>query len=162
MFGLSKKEMEIIRWLEAERRQFLTSADLERFCNSRIQRYNLTKSLVRKHLLVKLNRRKYYYMSFTSSLPNQYALIDEICDGVGYVIGGLSAAHYWRLTGQSPQTIDVYTTRRQGTVFICGIRIRFHRTSAKRLQKAVRQTFDNRGFFILSNKETSKWVRKNI
>ena len=115
--------------------------------------------MVQKKILARLNKKKYYYQSIRTVPLEPFILVDEMCDGKDYLIGDLSAAEYWHLSSQHPDTIDVYTTRRQGKVTVCKIQIHFHRTTKKKLEKAVSQTMGGHPFLILSNKETSKWLR---
>jgi len=161
--GLSKKEMEIISWLEFHERYFFTSAEIDNFVGSRTQRYNVIKNLAKKGRIVKLNRAKYYLVPIRAKSgswsENPFIVADEACDGRDYFIGGWAAANYWRLTDQIPMRIDVYTTRRQGEINALSTRITFHRTTRKRLGKAVTKSVQGHPFRLLSRREAGKWMK---
>jgi len=163
MKGLSKKEVEIISWLEFHGRYFFTSPDIDSFVKNRTQRYNVIKRLVKKGRIIKLNRAKYYLVPIKarsgSWSENPFIIADEACNGKEYFIGGWAAANYWKLTDQIPMRIDVYTTRRQGEIEALNTKISFHRTSKKRLEKAVMKSVQGHSFRILSRKEARKWMK---
>ena len=87
-----------------------------------------------------------------------FILVDEICDGGEYFLGGYAAANYWRLTEQVPMQMDVYTTRKQGTMRIMNNRLVFHRTTKKRLQQAVERKIGEHPFRVLNKEEAKKWI----
>ena len=60
MKGLSKKEVEIVSWLEFNKKYFFATADIARFSRDKTQRYNIIKNLLKKRRIAKLNREKYY------------------------------------------------------------------------------------------------------
>ncbi|HLD41414.1 MAG TPA: hypothetical protein VJB06_00110 [archaeon] len=163
MKGLSKKEIEIVSWLEFHERYFFTSSDVERFVRSRMQRYSIIKNLARKGRIIKLNRAKYYLVPIKAKSgkwsENPFIIADEMCNSRDYFIGGWAAANYWRLTDQVPMRIDVYTTRRQGEAKILSAKIIFHRTSKKNLEKAVGKLLQGHTFRVASKNEAKKWLK---
>jgi len=163
MKGLSKKEMEIVSWLEFHERYFFTSTDIDRFAENRTQRYNVIKNLAKKGRIARLNRAKYYLVPVRARSgrwsENPFIIADEACDGKDYFIGGWAAANYWKLTDQIPMRIDVYTTRRQGNLNVLNAKITFHRTSKRRLGKAVVKRVQGHSFRMLSRKEAKKWMK---
>src|SRR3989344_1746180 len=117
--GLSKKEVEIISWLEFYQKYFFTSKDISSFFKNKNQRYNAIKSLLKKKRIIKLSREKYYLVPIRAKsgswVENPFIIADEIFNGEKYFVGGFAAANYWKLSEQIPMQIDVYTTKRQGT-----------------------------------------------
>ena len=161
--GLSKKEIEIVSWLEFDERYFFTSSDIDCFMDNRTQRYNVIRSLAKKGRIIKLNRSKYYLMPIKAKSgswsENPFIIADEACNGRDYFIGGWAAANYWKLTEQVPMKIDAYTTRRQGELNALNTRITFHRTTKERLEKAVTRQVQGHPFRILSKREVKKWMK---
>ena len=164
--GLSKKEIEIISWLEFHEKYFFTGKDIDIFTEDRMQRYNIIKNLSNKKRIFKLNRNKYYLVPIKAKSgrwsENPFIIADETCNGKDYFIGGWAAASYWKLTDQIPMLIDVYTTRRQGKIEVLNTRIAFHRTTKKRLEKAVVRSAQNHSFMILSKREAKKWMKSRL
>ena len=163
MIGLSKKEIEIISWLEFHEKYFFTSSDIDKFAGNMAQRYNIIKNLVKKKRISKLNKTKYYLVPIKAKSgkwsENPFIIVDEICNNRDYFIGGWAAANYWKLTDQIPMRTDVYTTRRQGKISILNTKIIFHRTSKKMLEKAVARFVQGHAIRILSKKESKKWLK---
>lgn len=163
MKGISKKEIEIISWLEFHNKYFFTSEDIDKFVSNKTQRYNVVKNLLRKQRIVKLNRTKYYLVPIKAKSghwsEHSFILADEICNGKDYFIGDWSAANYWRLTDQIPFVIGVYTTRRQGKISVMSSKILFHRTSKKMIERAVTRTIQDHLFRILSKEDSKKWMK---
>lgn len=163
MKGISKKEIEIISWLEFHGKYFFIVSEIERFAKNRTQRYNVIKNLIKKGRIVRLNRTKYYLVPIKAKSgkwsENPFVIADEVCNGRDYFIGSWAAANYWRLTDQIPMRIDVYTTRRQGKMNILNTRIVFHRTTKKRLEESVSESVQGHAFRILSKRETKKWLK---
>lgn len=165
MKGLSKKEIEIVSWLEFYERYFFTSEEIDRFTENKTQRYNIIKNLVKKGRVIKLNRNKYYLVPIKAKSgswsEHSFIIADEMMDGKDYFIGGWSAANYWRLTDQIPMRVDVYTTRRQGKVNVLNTKIVFHRTTKKRTEKAEVHEIKGHKFKILSKEDTKKWIKSD-
>ena len=163
MRGLSKKEIEIVSWLEFHKKYFFSSADIGRFSKNKAQRYNIIKNLVKKERIVKLNRTKYYLIPIKAKsgswAEHPFIITDEACDGNNYFIGGWAAANYWKLTDQIPMQIDIYTTKRQGKIKVLNTRLAFHRTTQKRIKNAAAKTVEGHLFRIESKKDSEKWMR---
>lgn len=163
MKGISKKEIEIISWLEFNQKYFFSSVDVDSFSDNITQRYNIIKSLIKKGRIVKLNRTKYYLIPIKAKSgswsEHPYIIVDEMCENKDYFIGGWAAANYWRLTEQIPMQMDVYTTRRQGKVKILNTRIVFHRTTRRRIQTAVRAEIEGHTFNMQSKEVTREWMK---
>lgn len=163
MKGLSKKEIEIISSLEFDKKYFFLSEEVDKFSESKTQRYNIIKNLLKKGRIVKLNRRKYYLVPIKAKSGSwseyPFMVADEIFNGEGYFIGGWSAANYWKLTDQIPMQVDIYTTKRQGKKRILNNRFVFHRTTEKRIKSAIRKKIGNHDFIIQNRRESKKWIR---
>jgi len=162
MQPLSKKEVEIIAQLEFDRKYFFTREDIRHFFKDNQQISDFIYGLRKKERIIKINRRKYYLIPIKAKSgtwsEDSFILTDEICDGKNYVIGGWFAANYWRLTDQIPVQVDVYTTRRQGKMKMMNTRLIFHRTSRRKIEKAVVQEISGHSFMIMSKEDTNQWV----
>lgn len=163
MKGLSKKEIEIISWLEFNKKYFFKNSDIKKFTKNNTQRYNIIKNLVKKNRIIKLNKTKYYLIPIKAKTgmwsEHPFIIADEICNGRDYFIGDWNAANYWRLTEQIPFEIHVYTTRKQGSMNVLSSKIVFHRTSKNRLKKSVKEDIQSHPFKILSKEESKKWIK---
>ena len=163
MKGLSKKEIEIISWLEFNKNYFFTTKDIDKFSKNKTQRYNIIKNLLKKKRIIKLNRTKYFLIPIHAKSggwsEHPFVIIDEIFDGKNYFIGGVAAANYWKLIEQIPFEFDVYTTKRQGKTTIFNARIVFHRTTENRIKNAVKGKKYGHDFLIQSRNETKKWMK---
>lgn len=162
--SLSKREVEIIAWLEFYDKYFFSLEDIENFFSNKTQRYNTIKSLVKKKRIVKINKGKYYLIPIKAKsgkwTEDPFIIIDEIVNGNDYYIGGWGAANYWRLTDQIPFRYDVYTTRRQGKYKILGVEIFFHRTTKKNISnKAIIKKIQNHDFKIINKRDSKKWMK---
>src|SRR3989338_3286213 len=163
MEPLSEKEVEIIAWLEFNKRYFFTVSEIDRFAKSRKQRYNIVYTLLKKRRIVKLNRRRYFLVPIRAKggawSEHPFIIVDEMMDSKDYFIGGWAAAHHWRLTEQVPAQTDVYTTRRQGKAIVLSTRIVFHRTTRERLGHGVVEQGQNHAVRILSKEDSDKWLK---
>ena len=163
MKGISATEIELISQLEFDKRYFFTSADVDKITKNKTQRYNFIKNLLKKKRIIKLNKTKYYLIPIKarsgSWAEEDFILVDEILEK-DYLIGGWAAAHYYHLTDQIPMRTDVYTTRRQGTYTLLGIRVVFHRTSKEKLKRAVTQRIKNHQFLILNKRKMKQWMKQ--
>ena len=163
MKGLSEKEIRIVAFLEFNKKYFFNASEIESFCKDKIQRYNLIKNLLKKGRIVKLNKTRYYLVPIKAETgtwaEHPFVLIDEICNGEGYAIGGWSAANYWHLTEQVPMMEEVYATKKQGIKNVLNTKIVFHRTSRKIVERAIIKKIQNHEFKILPKKETKKWMK---
>ena len=161
--GLSKKEIEIVSDLEFRQKYYFTNRDISKHFKNEIQRKNIIYNLKKKSRIKKRNRSKYYLIPIKARygkwVDNPFIAVDEICNGKDYFIGGYASSNYWKLTDQIPAQIDVYTTRRQGTIKIFNKRIVFHRTSVKNLKRGVIKKIENHNFIILNKKESEKWIK---
>ena len=164
--GISKKEIEIISWLEFNQKYFFTSVDIEKFSKDKTQRYNLIKNLLKKKRIVKLNKTKYYLIPIKAKSgswsEHSFIIADEVCNSEDYFIGGWAAANYWKLTEQIPMRVDLFTTKRQGKVQVLNTRIVFHRTTKKRLQYFVTKKIEQHEFKILNREESKEWLKSRI
>lgn len=164
MEGLSKKEIEIVAWLEFYEKYFFTSLDIEKFSKNKAQRYNIIKNLLKKKRIVKLNRTKYYLIPIKAKsgswTVHPFIIADEACNSNEYFIGGWAAANHWKLTDQIPMQIDVFTTKRQGKIRILNTKIAFHRTTKKRIEQAVTKKIGSAYTFKVEKRhESKKWLK---
>lgn len=161
--GLSRKEVEIVSWLEFYGKYFFRASEIGLFFKNNGQRYNVVKGLLKKKRIVKLGRNKYYLVPIKAKsgswVENPFIIADEIFGGNGYFVGGYAAAYFWKLSEQVPAQIDVFTTKRQGKKEILNMRFVFHRTTKKNLEKSVFAKIENHVFRVLEKKEAKKWMR---
>ncbi|MFT4304248.1 MAG: type IV toxin-antitoxin system AbiEi family antitoxin domain-containing protein [Candidatus Woesearchaeota archaeon] len=160
--GLSKIEIEIISSIEFSESYFFTIDQIEKYFTNENQRYNIIKRLMKKGRIIKLNNQKYYLIPIKAKKgfwsEHNFIIIDEIMDSKDYYIGGWSAAYYWKLTDQLPMRDDVYSTKKYGKKKIMNKNIIFHRIRKEALVKAVKRKIAKHSFYILSKKETKKWM----
>jgi predicted transcriptional regulator of viral defense system len=161
---LSKKQVEIVAWLEFYKRYFFTIKDIVHLFKNKKDRYNTIQRLIKKKRIVKLNKEKYALIPIKARIgkwsDEPFIVIDETLDGKDYYIGGWGAANYWRLTDQIPYRYDIYTTRRQGKYQILGNEIIFHRTTKRNINKnGCEQEINNHKFKILNKRATKKWMK---
>ncbi len=163
MKGLSQKEMEIVSFLEFEKRYFFTRDDIKKFFRTYNQMRHTIHKLIKKERIIRLNRNKYYLVPVKAKSgkwsENSFITVDEIMNSRGYFIGGWAAANYWRLTDQLPMKIEVYTTKRQGRKKYITTSIIFRRTTKKRLKSAVTETIQDHTFRILNKEDSRKWLK---
>jgi len=156
--GISKKELEIIAWLEFYEKYFFTTKEIKRFFRNKTQQYNIIKNLTKKKRIVKLNREKYYLIPIKAKSggwsEHPFVIADEIFNGENYFISDWAAANYWDLTDQIPMQIAVYTTKRQGKTNILNTKFSFHRTTKNKIQRAVIKSIKRHTFRVLNKKET--------
>lgn len=162
--SLSQKEVEIIAWLEFNKKYFFGTAEVAHFFKNKKQRYNVIQRLIQKKRVLKLNRERYYLVPIKATsgkwIEEPFIVIDEILNGKDYYIGGWGAANYWRLTDQIPFRFDVYTTRRQGKFKVLNTEITFHRTTMKSIiKKAMVAKIQNHDFRILNKRGSEKWMK---
>lgn len=163
MYGLSRREMQVIANLEFLQKHYFTRADIAGHFHSADQLRNTLYRLRRKGRVVLLNKGKYYLVPIKARTgvwaEHPLILADELFGGRGYYVGGWAAASYWKLTDQVPMQVDIYTTRRQGKHVILGTRFVFHRTTEKRTKEAVVQRIGDHPFHIISKERARKWLR---
>ncbi len=161
MKGISSKEIEIVSWLELENKRFFTKQDVKQFFKNKNEMNVYIHKLKRKDRIIRINKDKYYlipikaYKGRWSEHP--FIIIDEIFNGKDYFIGGKAAAHYWGYIEQIPTEIDVYSTKKQGSRKIFGVKINFRRTSKKNMQGFIAKKIKDHKFIIANKKKSSKW-----
>lgn len=161
--GLSKKETEIIAWLEFYQKYFFTIEDIQRFFKGKWQRYNTIKNLLKKKRIIKLNKQKYYLIPIKAKSggwsEHSFILADEIMNGKDYFIGGWSAANYWDLTDQIPFWTEIFSTKRQGKKKILNTGFIFRRTTAERVKQATIRKIHKHTFKIMNKGEMKRWMK---
>lgn len=161
--SLSKKEVELIAWLEFYQKYFFSAREIEQFFKDKKQRYNFVQRLIHKKRIVKLNREKYYLIPIKAKTggwaEDPFILADEIFNSKDYFIGGWSAANYWHLTDQIPFRIEVFTTKRQGRKKILNTEFIFRRTTPEKIKRAVIRKINKHTFLIINKKEAKKWMK---
>ncbi len=161
--GLSRKEIEIIAWLEFYQKYFFTIKDIAHFFKDRWQRYNTIKNLLKKKRIVKLNKEKYYLVPIKAKsggwAEDPFILADEIMSGKDYFIGGWSAANYYGLTDQIPFWIEVFSIKRQGKKKILNTGFIFRRTTPEKIKKALIRNIHKHPFRIMNKREMKKWMK---
>jgi len=160
MKGHSKKEIEIISFLELEGKRFFTRADIKKFFRSRSSITFAIHKLKVKKRIIKINKYKYYLIPIHAFKgkwsEHPFILVDEIFNGKGYFIGGKGAAHYWGLIEQIPTEIDVYSTTKQGKRKIFDTVINFRRI--RKLENFVEGKIKDHKFKIASKEMSKKWI----
>ncbi|MBS3137710.1 hypothetical protein J4232_04710 [Candidatus Woesearchaeota archaeon] len=163
MESLSKKEVEIIADLEFRKKYYFTTEDIRQHFENKKHIVNTIYRLRRKQRILKLNKNKYYLVPIKARYgkwtDNPLIVVDEICNGKDYFIGGWYAAYYWKLTDQIPMQVDIYTTRKQGKMKVLNKRFVFHRTSEKNMKKYVVQQITEHEFRIINQKESKLWMK---
>ncbi len=161
--SLSKKELEIISWLEFYQKYYFKIEDINKFFKNQTQRYNIIKNLIKKKRIVKLNKNKYYLIPIKARngkwMEHPFVLADEIFDGENYFIGGWSAANYYRLTEQIPFWVEVFTTKRQGRKIILNTKFTFRRTTKKRIMMSIIRKVEKHSFRIMNLEVMKKWMK---
>ena len=163
MKGLSEKEMEIVSYLEFEKKYFFTRKDINSFLPSYNQMRHTIHKLIQKRRVMSLNRNKYYLVPIKAKsgkwTEDSFILIDEIMDGEDYYVGGWACANYWKLTEQVPMKIEVFTTKRQGLKKYLTTTIIFKRTTKERIKLAVTQEINGHNFKIMNKEESKEWIK---
>lgn len=162
MKGLSKKEIEIISWLELEEKRFFTRTDIQKFFKSEHEMSIYISILKNKKRIVRINKSKYYLVPIQAYkdkwTEHPYIIIDEMFNGENYYIGGISAANYWRLTEQIPIQIDVYCTNKQGVEKIFNSIIKFKRQRKLNPKSYTARFIKEHPFNIATKEESKKWI----
>lgn len=163
MKGLSEKEMEIVSFLEFEKKYFFTREDIASFFSSYNQTRHTLHKLIQKGRIINLNRNKYYLIPIKAKsgkwVENSFTLVDEVMNGRDYFIGGWASANYWGLTEQVPMKIEVFTTKRNGIKKYLATTIIFKRTTKARIKKALTKEINAHSFRILGEEESKKWLK---
>lgn len=161
--GLSAKEMEMVSSFEFEEKYYFTRKDAKRFFKNGSTMNFYLHNLAKKKRVIRLNRRKYFMVPIRAKkglwAEHPFIIVDEMMDDSGYFIGGAYAKYYWKFIEQIPREIDVFTTKRQGSRTIFGIKINFHRTTQKNLKNAVRRKIARHPFFVLSKAKTAEGLK---
>lgn len=162
MKGLSSKEIEVISYLELENKRFFTRSDIKKFFKNENEMNVYIHKLKKKGRIIKLNKTKYYLIPIKAFKghwsEHPFILVDEIFNGKDYFIGGKAAAYYWGFIQQIPTEIDVYSTKKQGSKEIFGVRIRFIRTSRKNMRGFVVRKIKSHPFVIANKKRSKEWI----
>lgn len=161
--GLSAKELEVISCLELKEKYFFTREDIKKFFkNTNLMNYYIHK-LIKKGRIIKLNKTKYYLIPIKAKggfwAEHPLIIVDEICNGKDYFIGGNYAKYYWKFIEQIPREIEVYSTKKQGVMNVFNVKIKFRRTTTKNLKNAVKKKIGKYTFLIANKKKTKKWIR---
>ena len=162
MKGLSKKEIEIISWLELEKKRFFTRDDIRKFFKNEHEMSIYINILKNKKRIVRINKSKYYLIPIQAYkdrwTEHPYIIIDQIFNGKNYYIGGISAANYWHLTEQVPIQIDVYCTNKQGIKKIFNSIIKFKRQRKLNPKSYITKFVKEHPFNIATKKGCKKWI----
>ncbi|MBU1945946.1 MAG: hypothetical protein KKC54_03180 [Nanoarchaeota archaeon] len=163
MKGLSDKEIEIVAYLEFEKKYFFTRKDIAGFFSSYNQTRHTIHKLIQKGRIISLNRDKYYLIPIKAKSgkwsEDSFTLIDEVMNGKDYFIGGWAAANYWRITEQIPMKIEVFTIKRQGIKRYLTTTIIFKRTTKKQLKNSITQKRGSHTFRIFNKDASRKWLK---
>lgn len=165
MEGLSKKEIEVISALEFDKKYYFTRDDIRYHFQKESKLRHTIHKLLKKERIISLNKNKYYLIPIKAKrgkwADDAFVIADEIFNGKNYVIGGWSAANYWRLTDQIPMKIEVYTTKRQGTYKFLNTTFIFRRTTQKKIETtSVTEKIGEHDFKIMSKEESKQWFKK--
>lgn len=161
MKGISSKEIKVISWLELENKRFFTKKDIKQFFKNKNEMNVYIHKLKRKKRIIRINKDKYYLIPIKAYkdrwAEHPFIIIDEIFNGKDYFIGGKAAAHYWGHIEQIPTEIDVYSTKKQGSRKIFGVKINFRRTTKKNMKGFVTKKINDHEFIIANRKKSLKW-----
>lgn len=163
MKSLSGKELEVISHLEFNRKYYFTREDIKRFFkNKNLMNYYIYK-LKNKKRIVKLNKEKYFLIPIKAKggfwAEHPLVIADEIMDSRDYYVGGAYAKYYWKYIEQIPTEIDIFSTRKQGTMNIFNIKINFKRVSKINPSAFITKKMYGHQFNIATKKQTKKWIR---
>lgn len=159
--GLSEKEIEIISYLELNKKYFFEIKDIQKFFNGDNERKVYTYRLKKKGRIVKLNRTKFFLIPIRATKRNwsehPFIIIDEIMNGKDYCIVGKAAANYWGIIDQIPSFYIVWNTKKHKKVEIFNSIIFFKKNKKKYFPKSEVREIYNHKFMIASKKESKKW-----
>ena len=163
MKSLSGKELEIISYLEFNKKYFFTRNDIKNFFkNENLMNYYINRLKSKKRIL-KLNKEKYYLIPIKAKggywSEHPLIAVDEVMNSRDYYIGSIYAKYYWKFIEQIPMQIDVYSTRKQGVMNIFGIRIKFRRIRKINKSDYVTKKIQGHKFNIATKKLTKKWIK---
>ncbi|MEM5802275.1 MAG: hypothetical protein QXQ18_02745 [Candidatus Aenigmatarchaeota archaeon] len=163
MKGISRKEMNVISFLELNEMFFFTRNNIKQFFKNENEMNVYLHRLKQKGRIIKLNKTKYYlipiraFKGYWSEHP--FIIVDEIFNGKDYYIGGMAAAHYWGLIEQIPTQIEVFCTKKQGSKRIFNFTIIFKRVRSINEKDFVKREIRGHGFFIASKKKVKEWLK---
>ncbi len=163
MKSLSGKELEIISHLEFNRKYYFVREDIKKFFkNENLMNYYLYR-LKTKGRIFKLNKEKYFLVPIKAKggfwAEHPLVIVDEIMNSKNYYIGGAYAKYYWKYMEQIPREINVYSTRKQGSMRIFNIKINFKRVRKINSQDYVIRKIYGHIFNIATKKYTKKWIK---
>ncbi len=163
MAGLSKKELEVVSFLEFNEKFFFARTDINRFFKNYNEVSVYLHRLKGKGRIIKLNRSKYYLIpvkAFNGQWSEHpFIIIDEIFNGENYYISGYAAAHYWKLIDQIPRTTEVCCANKRGEREIFNHKIVFKRLRKHRIEGFERKNIKNHGFNIATKEKVKKWLK---
>ncbi len=162
MKGISGKEIELISYLEFNKRYYFTRDDIKGFFkNNSLMNFYLH-SLKIKGRVFKLNKTKYFLVPIRAKggfwTEHPLIAVDEIMNSGDYYIGGPYAKYYWKYIEQVPRQIDVYSTKKQGAMKIFNITIKFKRIREIRKEDYITKSIHGHQFNIATKKSTKKWM----
>ena len=162
MEGLSKKELEIVSFLELKEKFFFTKEDVKQFFRNENEMNVYIHRLKKKRRIFRLNKAKYCLIPVRAFKghwsEHPFIVIDEIFNGKDYYISGMAAAHYWGIIEQIPTQIEARTTKKQGFMKVFNFRIIFKRTRSLSPGDFVKRKIKGHGFLIASRKVV-EWVK---
>ena len=166
MKSLSGIEVEVISFLEFEKKYFFSRDEIKHFFKNYSQLTNFIHRLIKKKRIVKLNRTKYYLIPIRAKTSrwseNPFVLADEILNSENYYIGGWTAANYWKITEQIPAIIEIYTNKRNGSLEVLSTKFIFRKTTRKRIDSSVIKETNKHKFRILKKKDAIEWMKSRI
>ncbi len=160
--GLSRREVEIIAWLEFYKKYFFTSKEVTKFFKNKNTLYRGIQKLLSKKRIIKLNQNKYYLVPIKAKSgswsEHPFIIIDEMCNGKDYYINGWASANYWDLTDQVPMAYEVYASKKQGVSTVLNTKIIFHRIRKIDQFKTITRKIGGHPFIIMNKKYSKKWI----
>lgn len=164
MARLSERSIKVISDLEFQEKYYFKKQDIRKHFSSDKQLYNFLFNQMKNKRIIKLNRDKYFLVPIKARTgrwtDHPIIVADELMDSKNYYIGGMYAAYYWELTEQVPMQIDIYTTRRQGSIYVLNKRFIFHRIRKTAMKKSIKRKIRNHPFNILTKENTIEWLSK--
>jgi len=161
MKGLSKKELEVVSFLEMNEKSFFAKEDVEQFFESKTSMNFTFHKLMEKKRVEKMNRNKYYLIPVRAFNNNwsehPFIIADEIFNGKNYCIAGVAAAHYWGLIEQIPTKVEIWCTKKQGYKKVLGIEFIFKRR--RKIKGFVERSIKEHSFKILDKDKVREWLK---
>jgi predicted transcriptional regulator of viral defense system len=161
--SISKKELNLISWVELNENFFFTRDDIKQFFRNDNEMAVYIHRLRKKGRIVKLNKTKYYLIPVRAFKghwsEHPFIIVDEIFNGKDYYIGGMVAAHYWGLIEQIPTQIEVYCTKKQGIKKLFNFKIIFKRVRSLNMEDFVKRKIKEHNFIVASKSKVKKWLK---